>query len=182
MRDLFLWSDLEEDERRASDLPAYHSPGGADGRTDWPTPTALFECLDKEFGFVCDLAASSENTLVPSCFFTEERSALAHAWPRGPCWLNPPFGSAMLQWAKRVVSEARLGSTVVALVPVRSDTGWWHSLVPNATEVRFMRGRLKFRGGKAFAPFPSAIVVVTPSLGPPILRHVVLPRGLAYDS
>lgn len=46
------------------------------------------------------------------------------------------------------------------LVPARTDTSWWHDwIVPYATEVRFVRGRLKFGDAEASAPFPSAIVV-----------------------
>ena len=48
------------------------------------------------------------------------------------------------------------------LVPSRTDTTWWHELVmPRASAVRFVRGRLKFLGPtvKASAPFPSAVLV-----------------------
>ena len=46
------------------------------------------------------------------------------------------------------------------LVPARTDTAWWHDwVVGYATEIRFVRGRLKFGGSKNSAPFPSAIVI-----------------------
>ena len=46
------------------------------------------------------------------------------------------------------------------LVPARTDTAWWHDwIVGHATEVRFIRGRLRFGDSKASAPFPSAVVV-----------------------
>ncbi len=45
-------------------------------------------------------------------------------------------------------------------MPARTDTAWWHDwVVGHATEVRFIRGRLKFGGSKSGAPFPSAVVV-----------------------
>lgn len=58
--------------------------------------------------------------------------------------------------------EAERGTLVVGLLPVRTDTKWFHRHVYHAaTEIRFLKGRLKFEGGKALssAPFPSMIVV-----------------------
>ena len=52
------------------------------------------------------------------------------------------------------------GGLVVCLVPARTDTRWWHEWVVGcATEVRFIRGRLKFGDSGSGAPFPSAVVV-----------------------
>jgi hypothetical protein len=48
----------------------------------------------------------------------------------------------------------------VFLVPARTDTRWFHDVVlPNAREIRFLRGRLKFGDAENSAPFPSMIVV-----------------------
>lgn len=49
--------------------------------------------------------------------------------------------------------------TVVALLPARTDTRWWHDCVMKAKEIRFIKGRLRFDGHKHNAPFPSAVVV-----------------------
>ena len=40
-----------------------------------------------------------------------------------------------------------------------TDTKWWHDYVMRASEIRFLKGRLKFDGHKNSAPFPSVIVV-----------------------
>jgi len=48
---------------------------------------------------------------------------------------------------------------VVALIPSRTDTKYWHYYVMNAKEIRFVKGRLKFGDGRNSAPFPSAVVV-----------------------
>jgi site-specific DNA-methyltransferase (adenine-specific) len=47
---------------------------------------------------------------------------------------------------------------VVVLVFSRTDTKWWWNYVQHRAEVRFVKGRIKF-GGKANAPFPSALVI-----------------------
>lgn len=52
-------------------------------------------------------------------------------------------------------------SIVVALLPARTDTRWFHDWIYNKpnVEVRFIRGRLKFGGHKNSAPFPSMVVI-----------------------
>jgi hypothetical protein len=48
----------------------------------------------------------------------------------------------------------------VYLIPARTDTRWFHDLVlPVASEVRFIKGRLKFGDAKTDAPFPSMLVI-----------------------
>ena len=46
------------------------------------------------------------------------------------------------------------------LIPARTDTRWFHEQVlPKASEIRFLRGRLRFGDAKNTAPFPSMVVV-----------------------
>lgn len=49
------------------------------------------------------------------------------------------------------------------LIPARTDTSYWHDIIfKKATEIRFIRGRVRFELGgvrKDAAPFPSAVVV-----------------------
>jgi site-specific DNA-methyltransferase (adenine-specific) len=66
--------------------------------------------------------------------------------------------------------EATRGCTVVALVPARTDTKWWHAHVWDGAfhrprpgvEVRFLPGRLKFSGSTNSAPFPSVVLIFRP--------------------
>ena len=61
---------------------------------------------------------------------------------------------------KKARREAERGALVVGLLPARTDTAWFHEYVYRAaTEIRFLKGRLKFEGAAASAPFPSMIVV-----------------------
>ncbi len=47
---------------------------------------------------------------------------------------------------KKAYKESLKGAVVVCLVPVASDTRWWHDYVMHAQEIRFIRGRVKFIG------------------------------------
>ena len=50
---------------------------------------------------------------------------------------------------------------VVLLIPARPDTKVWQDIIfPNASQVCFIRGRLRFGDAKENAPFPCAIIVI----------------------
>ena len=52
----------------------------------------------------------------------------------------------------------RAETTVVCLLPARTDTTWFHRYCLKG-EVRFLRGRVKFKGAANGAPFPSMVVI-----------------------
>lgn len=60
---------------------------------------------------------------------------------------------------RKAHEEVQKNAKIVALVPARTDTAWWHDYCIQY-EVRFLRGRLKFGNAKSAAPFPSAVVVM----------------------
>lgn len=118
---------------------------------------AIFDQLDAEFHFTCDVCALPENAKVPERFFTPEQDGLQQPWT-GVCWMNSPYGREIGKWMKKAWEESQKGVTVVCLVPARTDTSWFQTYALRG-EVRFLRGRLKFGDSKNAAPFPSAIVV-----------------------
>jgi phage N-6-adenine-methyltransferase len=131
----------------------------------WGTPQPVFDKLNAEFGFETDVCAIAENAKCPR-YFSPEMDGLAQDWT-GVCWMNPPYGRGIDAWIKKAYESAQSGATVVCLVPVRSDTGWWHDYCAKG-EIRFIRGRLNFTGATGStqighnAPFPCAVVVFRP--------------------
>ena len=133
-------------------------------QADWETPEWLYAALDREFGFTVDGAADLTNHKAPRWFGPDSpdgiTDALAVSWDDEVVYLNPPYGRGVEAWVAKAFHEARQGrATTVCLLPARTDTGWWHRYVMAASEVRFIRGRLRFVGAQASAPFPSVIVV-----------------------
>ena len=124
-------------------------------RLNWATPRATFEALDAEFHFAMD--ACAENWNAKCSTFLHGAQGLTMDWA-SPAFLNPPYGRAISTWVRLAYEQARLGVTVVALLPSRTDTRWWHDYVMLAKEIRFIRGRLHF-DERGPAPFPSVIVV-----------------------
>lgn len=137
-------------------------------KDDWETPQALFDKLDQEFHFNMDAAANEKNSKCPMFLSKVDSNALVVDWQeyappdnrKLTVFLNPPYGNEMQAWMKKATDEANKGATVVCLVHARTDTRWFQDFVlPNANEIRFIRGRVKFGDGKQSCPFPSIIIV-----------------------
>ncbi len=126
---------------------------------EWATPQWLFDKLNKEFSFTRDVCATKRNSKCNK-YWTNESDTLNFSWAFETCWMNPPYGREISKWVKKAYFES-LGHniTVVCLLPSRTDTKWWHNYVMQASEIRFIKGRLKFSGAKNSAPFPSCVVI-----------------------
>lgn len=81
----------------------------------------------------------------------------------GSVFCNPPYGRALGAWVRKAYEEAQTGTTVVLLIPARTDTAYFHDYIYGKAEIRFLRGRLHFEDedGNRFppAPFPSMVVI-----------------------
>lgn len=115
---------------------------------EWPTPLELYRVLDQEFHFTLDPC--------PYGGSEDGRSTLFKPWVGERVFCNPPYGPGLWHWLQRG-PEA---DVAVFLIPARTDTQWFHKYVmPHASEVRFIRGRLKFGDATSAAPFASMLVV-----------------------
>ena len=129
-------------------------------RHDWETPPEIFLPLRDEFQFTLDVCASPTNAKV-SRYFTEEDDGLTQDWSNDVCWMNPPYGRELKLWVEKARHEAERGATVVAIIPARTDTAYFHDHIFGHAEIRFLRGRVKFLlHGEVIgsSPFPSAII------------------------
>ena len=129
---------------------------------EWATPQAVFDELNKEFNFTLDPAATSENAKCQR-FFTKEQDGLKQDWSGETVFCNPPYGREIRKWVEKCYNEhIKHNITVVMLIPARTDTTYFHEYIYNRSEIRFIKGRIKFiQNGKEgdAAPFPSMIVI-----------------------
>lgn len=125
----------------------------------WETPQDFFDKLDSIYGFTLDACAEDKTAKVLN-YFTIEDDALTQDW-KGVVWCNPPYGREQIKFINKAIEESRKhGSTIVLLIPARPDTKVWQDVIfPNASNICFVRGRLKFGGAEYNAPFPCALVV-----------------------
>jgi len=115
----------------------------------WSTPKDLYNRLDDEFGFDYD-----------PCPLRGKKDGLDSNW-NGVAFCNPPYSNSRA-FIEKAISEIKKGRCKLAvfLLPARTDTSWFHDLIYNNYEIRFIRGRLKFGNSKNSAPFPSMIVII----------------------
>jgi site-specific DNA-methyltransferase (adenine-specific) len=134
-------------------------------KEDYRTPEVLYRALNTTYGpFTLDAAASEENSLAQT-HFTEADDGLTKQWT-GVVWCNPPYGANKTgKWVQKAVEEVQAGNAkrVVMLIPAyNTDSVCFHEFVlPFASTILFVRGRLKFGGPYSFttARFGSMVVV-----------------------
>ena len=141
-------------------------------KLDYATPIEIFNQLNKEFHFNIDACANKENAKVS--FYFNNTDGLNEEWYiydyktdqeiLGRVFCNPPYGREITKWIKKGYEEFIKGNCelIVFLIPSRTDTKWWHEYIMKATEIRFVKGRIKFNG-KSPAPFPSAVIIYNSS-------------------
>lgn len=130
-------------------------------KTDnWSTPKAFFDKLNKIYGpFDLDPCADAQNATCEK-YFTEQDDGLKQDWSGHCVYVNPPY-SKTKDWIKKAYTESLKENTkVVMLIASRTDTKYFHEYVfKHASQILFVKGRLKFGGSKNSAPFPSAVVI-----------------------
>lgn len=125
---------------------------------EWETPQHIFDLFDSEFNFNLDACASEDNHKCEA-FYSKADNGLEKDWGGYRVWCNPPY-SKISDWVEKAYRETRKDNTlVVMLLPSRTDTRYFHNYIYQRSEIRFIKGRLRFNESKNTAPFPSMIVI-----------------------
>lgn len=139
--------------------------GNATSDHGWRSPRILLEALYgvfKRFDLdPCSPTASRREAPVRAqMYYTAADDGLSLAW-HGVVFVNPPYGRSIGLWVAKAKDEVAAGHArpVLALIPARTDTRWWHDQVAGSATVFFLRGRLRFDDSGKTAPFPSALAV-----------------------
>jgi phage N-6-adenine-methyltransferase len=157
----------------------------------WETPQNLFDKLNLEFGFTLDAAASAE-TAKCAKYYSAEDSLFNHSLENETVFMNPPYSREIGEFMRyaRTQTMNSLCTTVVCLVPARTDARWFQDTVfgsdlshasYTASEVRFIKGRIKFGEATNSAPFPSALIIFRSMFHPfsracPLMTSYALPK------
>ena len=123
------------------------------------TPKEFFDRLSSVFNFTLDVCALPENAKCRD-YYTPDDDGLSNPW-RGGVWGNPPYGREISAWVKKGYEESRkdYNDFVLMLLPARTDTKWWWDWVQGKAQLFFVKGRIRFNGGSAGAPFPSVLAL-----------------------
>lgn len=103
---------------------------------NWSTPKDLYNKLNSEFNFDFD-----------PCPLNSEFDGLKIEWGQSN-FINPPYSRVLKEkFVVKAIEEFRKGKKCVMLLPVSTSTKLFHDhILPNATEIRFLKGRVKFSG------------------------------------
>lgn len=125
---------------------------------EWETPSEVYTKLNERFRFTLDPCSTKENHLCDK-YYTKEENGLCKSWKGETVFVNPPY-SEIKQWVEKCCKEYETnGTTVVMLIPSRTDTRYFHNYIYHKAEIEFIKGRLHFSNSKNSAPFPSMIVI-----------------------
>lgn len=112
---------------------------------NWETPPYLYNELNKEFNFDFDPC--------PICFdeITPDKDGLLIEWGQRN-FVNPPYSRKLKEaFVKKAIEESKKGKLCVCLLPVSTSTILFHNyILPNAHDIRFLKGRVKFIGYNTF--------------------------------
>ena len=113
------------------------------------TPDSFMQPIYDSFGEVdVDPCAHPLSPVVARCRFVLSNGddGLRDRWSGRLAYVNPPF-SRQLDWLRRAYEQWASGNvrTVLCLVPVRTDSEFFQSMVKTkAAEIFFIEGRVKF--------------------------------------
>lgn len=112
-----------------------------DHKDNWATPKEFYDKLDAEFHFDFDPCPLNSGEITP------EQDGLLIEWGQSN-FVNPPYSRKLKEaFVKKAIEESKKGKVCVLLLPVSTSTALFHDYIqPNAKEIRFVRGRIKFLG------------------------------------
>lgn len=132
-------------------------------RDSWNTPQVVVDLVKDVFdGMIMFDPCSNADSVVGAEFgYSKEHGGdgLAVDWSEyQSVYVNPPYSRAIGTWVDKCNKEHfhTPSMEIIALLPARPDTRWFESAW-EADALCFWRGRLRFLGAPASAPFPSVV-------------------------
>ena len=102
---------------------------------NWATPSYFYDELHAEFNFDFD----------PCPLYGTD--GLVGDWGMRN-YVNPPYSRKLKEaFVLKAIEESKKGKLCVMLLPVSTSTKLFHEhILPNASDIRFVKGRIKFLG------------------------------------
>lgn len=163
---LRLMAVIAPNARRRAPERSYWAQGDKEDRDIRFTPADFMANIYAAFGEIdldpCGHALSpviARRRILPN----EGGDGLVDDWSGKVAFVNPPY-SQLLRWLRRAHDQWRAGKveTVVCLVPVRTDSAWFHETLSADADIYLLQGRVRFldiRGASQQTPF--SLMVLT---------------------
>lgn len=127
-------------------------------KQDWQTPDDVLDVVRQVGPIDLDPCTVDDNPTGASAYMTPASNGLTAPWLSeypGIVYVNPPYGRECARWIDKAIVEAERGAPIVLLVAARPDSRAGQRLLASAHALCWWRGRIRFRGAQASAPFPS---------------------------
>ena len=145
---LRLLALLAPGARRLAPERTYWGQGDKEDRDSRFTPPDFMVGIHAAFGEIdLDPCAHHLSPVVARrrIMLSEGADGLADEWSGRLAFVNPPY-SQLLVWLRRAHEQWRSGNveTVVCLVPVRTDSAWFHQTLSADADIYLLQGRVRF--------------------------------------
>ncbi len=130
---------------------------------NWATPKEFYDKLNEEFNFDFDPCPLNTGEITP------DKDGLLIDWGLRN-FVNPPYSRKLKEaFVLKAIEESKKGKLCVMLLPVSTSTKLFHDhILPNAKNIRFIKGRIAFEGintkgelvGKGSAPMHDSMIVI----------------------
>lgn len=112
-----------------------------DHSDNWATPKEFYDKLNQEFNFDFDPCPLNIGEITP------ENDGLLIEWGLSN-FVNPPYSRELKEkFVIKAINESKKGKLCIMLLPVSTSTKLFHDyILPNASDIRFVKGRIKFLG------------------------------------
>ena len=145
---LRLLAVLAPSARRRAPERAFWGQGDKQDRDSRFTPAEFMAGIYAAFGDIdLDPCAHLLSPVVAQrrILLSEGGDGLRDDWSGRVAFVNPPY-SELLKWIRRAHEQWSVGNvaTVVCLVPVRTDSAWFHETLINEADMFLLQGRVRF--------------------------------------
>lgn len=162
-----LLAVLAPKARRRAPERVYWGKGDKADRDSRFTPPELMANIHAAFGEIdLDPCGHLASPVIARrrILFAEGGDGLTEDWSGRLVYVNPPY-SETLRWLRRAHDQWSAGNveTVLCLVPVRTDSAWFHDVLRPIADIYLLRGRVKFidpRGKAQHTPFSLMLVML----------------------
>ena len=164
---LRLLAMLAPRARRRAPERSYWGQSDKDDRDSRFTPADFMANIYAAFGDVhLDPCGHPLSPVVARhcILLSEGGDGLVDDWSGVLAFVNPPY-SQLLAWLRRAHEQWRAGKvgTVVCLVPVRTDSAWFHETLSADADIYLLQGRVRFlnlQGRSQHTPFSLMILTL----------------------
>lgn len=116
------------------------------------TPNRVYDLIKNYWGY-------SEDDMFDPCPENPQFDGLKIGW-KNINYVNPPY-SLLKEFVYKAIYEIDYGRITIMLLPAKTDQEWFHDLLANMFEIRWIRKRLKFKNNKWSATQPHFLVRIS---------------------